>query len=74
MFEYRTVSFMFPTAELLGSVPSGVHVRTIDFTSSVPTLAEHVDGWDLVNSQIVPGENGFSYLVLFLRTQVDRPA
>jgi len=69
MTEYRTVSFMQSTAELLGAVPNGVNVRTIDFLSSVPQLAEHVDGWEVINAQIVPAGE-FSYLVLFLATVV----
>jgi len=69
MTEYRTVSFMFPTVELLGSVPGGVHIRTIDFTESVPGLAEHMDGWDVINSQMMPAGD-FTYLVFFLQTSV----
>ena len=69
MTEYRTVSFMFPTTELLGAVPNGVHIRTIDFTQSVPGLAEHMDGWEVINSQMMPAGD-FTYLVFFLRTAV----
>lgn len=69
MSEYRTVSYMGKTTDLLGATPNGVQVQTIDFLTSVPQLAEHIDGWDIINAQIVPmGE--YSYLVLFLQTSV----
>ncbi|AIV40339.1 hypothetical protein [Curtobacterium sp. MR_MD2014] len=67
MFEYRTVSFMSTAQELLGLTPGGVQIRTIDFTSSIPELAEHVDGWEVVNAQVVPAGE-YAYLVMFLRT------
>jgi hypothetical protein len=69
MTEYRILSFMQPTTALLGEVPGGVKSSTLDLASSVPELAEHLDGWDVINSQIIPAGE-FSYLVLTLRTSV----
>jgi len=72
MYEYRTVSFMSTTQEILGIVPGGVQIRTIDFASSIPELAEHVDGWEVINVQLVPAGE-FAYLVLFLRSLAGLP-
>lgn len=63
---------MQPTAELLGSIPGGVKVKTIDFANSNPALAGYIDGWEVINSQIVPaGEH--TYLVFTLKTEVNIP-
>jgi len=72
MTEYRLVSFMQPTADLLGQDPGGVKVMTVNFTGSLPALAEYVDGWEVINSQIVPAGE-YTYLTLMLRTDVAVP-
>lgn len=70
MIEYRTISFMQPASFILGNEPGAVSSKTIGFDGSAPELAEHMDGWEVINGQIVPaGEN--VYVVYFLRTKVE---
>ncbi|KAM9867059.1 hypothetical protein ACIFOC_00381 [Leucobacter aridicollis] len=69
MTEYRIVTFTQPVTAL-AAPPGQAKSLTIDFLSSVPELAENMDGWEVINSQIVPaGENVI--LTFFLKTDLD---
>lgn len=71
MTEYRLVSFRWPTAEILPLV-TDVKIRTIDFTNSHPQLAEHMDGWEVINTQVIPmGE--FTVVIYSMRTVAAEP-
>lgn len=66
--EYRMITFAQPAGKVfpaLGTVSS----LTVDFTDSIPELAEHMDGWEVINSQVVPAGE-VVYLTFFLRTEV----
>ncbi|WP_159794443.1 hypothetical protein [Puerhibacterium puerhi] len=71
MTEYRLVTFAFPASQLLPPVGT-VNVRTIDFAGSIPELAEHMDGWEVINTQLIPGGDVI-YVTYSLRTNVAVP-
>lgn len=69
MTEYRFVTFSQPTSTVFPSAVPGASALTLDLAGSIPEVAEHMDGWDVVNTQVLP--NGeVTYLVFTLRTEV----
>lgn len=72
MTEYRFVTFTQPTSRVFPTEAGTVGVLTVDFLDSVPQLAEHMDGWEPVNFQVVP--NGeLTYLTVLLRGEMSVP-
>lgn len=72
MTEYRYVTFRQPQSTLIPPESGGAKVSTIDFLGSVPGLAENMDGWEVVNSQVVPiGEEILLVLLLKMDLRVD---
>lgn len=70
MTEYRIITFTQPVSALTDGSVGCTTSLTVDFVKSVPELAEYMDGWEVINAQIVPaGENVL--LTFFLRTQVN---
>ena len=69
MTEYRIVTFNQPVSAIAGPVGT-VRSTTIDFLGSVPELSEQMDGWEIVNSQIIPAGDTV-LLTFFLRTTVN---
>lgn len=70
MTEYKFVNFRQPTSEFIPRGNGDVTSRSIDFSSSVPELAEQMDGWEAVSFQVTP-VGGDVVLTLLLRAQVD---
>lgn len=54
MSEYRIVTFTQPTSAFFHPEAGAVKIQTISFAGSLPQLAEYMDGWTVVNSQLVP--------------------
>lgn len=71
--EYRFVTFRQPATALIPPNPGDAKSLTIDLANSDPTVAEHMDGWTVVNTQIVP-ISGEEILIIFtLTTNVNVP-
>lgn len=66
--EYRFVTFRQPASKLVPDSDGAVTALTVDFLGSIPELAEHMDGWEVVNFQLVPFDQSV-LLVLLLRAQ-----
>jgi hypothetical protein len=72
MTEYRVVTFTQPTRKFFAESVGAVSVQTLDFAGSIPELAEHMDGWEAVNFQLIP--NGeVTYLSILLKTELAVP-
>lgn len=70
MSEYRIITFTQPVTVLTDGVVGNAKSLTIDFAESDPALAESMDGWEVINSQIIPA--GETVLITFtLRTKVN---
>lgn len=67
--EYRYVTFRQPASLLVPPRAGAVKVSTVDFLGSVPELAEYMQDWEVVNSQVLPIDEDV-LLVLLLKTQV----
>ena len=70
--EYRFVSFRQPLEKLIPARIGEVRGNTINFGESIPELAPYMDGWDVVNTQIIPMEDSFLW-VFTLRLEVKAP-
>lgn len=71
--EYRFVTFRQPATALIPPNPGDAKSLTIDLVNSDPTVAEHMDGWEVVNTQIVPLADGEIMIVFTLTTKVNVP-
>lgn len=72
MTEYRVVNFTVKTAGFFHPEPGSAAIQTVGFANSLPELAEHMDGWDVVTSQIIPmGE--VTIMSFTLKTEIAAP-
>lgn len=69
MAEYRFVTFRQAASKVVPAMNDAVTVLTIDLLGSVPELAEHMDGWEVVNFQIIPVDSDV-LLSILLKTEV----
>ena len=65
------MSFRQPTSKLVPGTPDGITRLDLDFIQSIPEMAESMDGWEVINSQVMPLGTDELLLILFLRTSVD---
>lgn len=71
--EYRFVTFRQPATALIPPEAGAAKSLTLDLVNSVPEISEQMDGWDVVNTQIVP-ISGEEILIIFtLTTKVNVP-
>lgn len=71
--EYRFVTFRQPATALIPANTGDAKSLTIDLINSDPNVAQQMDGWDVVNTQIVP-ISGEEILIIFtLTTKVNVP-
>lgn len=71
--EYRFVTFRQPATALIPAEPGAATALTLDLLNSTPEVAAQMDGWDVVNTQIVP-ISGEEILIIFtLTTKVNVP-
>lgn len=71
--EYRFVTFRQPATALIPANTGDAKSLTVDLVESDPLVAEQMDGWDVVNTQIVP-ISGEEILIIFtLTTKVNVP-
>ena len=52
---YRFITLRQPAAKLIPQ-PDSVARLDVDFANSIPELAESFDGWELVDTQLIPFE------------------
>lgn len=70
MTEYRTVTFAQPATTIFPTELGGVTSATVDFVGSDPQLAAHMDGWEVINSQVILSGDT-AYLIFTLKTSLD---
>lgn len=71
--EYRFVTFRQPATALIPPNPGDAKSLTIDLINSDPNVAAQMDGWKVVNTQVVP-ISGEEILIIFtLTTEVNVP-
>lgn len=71
--EYRFVTFRQPANALIPPNTGDAKSLTIDLINSDPNVAAQMDGWDVVNTQVVP-ISGEEILIIFtLTTKVNVP-
>lgn len=71
--EYRFVTFRQPTSALIHSDPNGARALTLDLLNSAPEIAEQMDGWDVVNTQVLPLGTEEVVIIFTLTTKVGLP-
>lgn len=70
--DYRLVTFTHPTSALFPATAGAVGINTVDFASSVPELADYMDGWEAIGFQVIPSGD-LTYISLMLRTALGVP-
>lgn len=71
--EYRFVTFRQPATALIPGRTGDAKSLTVDLANSDPMVAEQMDGWTVVNTQVVP-ISGEEILIIFtLTTNVNIP-
>lgn len=50
--EYRLVSFRQPVSAIVPPQIGAVTALTVDFAGSIPEVAQQMDGWTVVNTQL----------------------
>lgn len=71
MTEYRFVTFRQPASALFPANQVAVKSLTIDFLGSIPELASHMDGWEVVNFQLTHTDTAEVLITMLLKTTVD---
>jgi hypothetical protein len=66
MIRFKTVSFTIANHQLFSEHLNGAASLDFHLLDMVPDLAESLIGWDIINGQVIPGEDT-SRLVFFLR-------